>query len=459
MVGTINSFLINKGGKDKLTKRQVGSLQNSKNVQEPSKTEVARYGKTDSRYWKPRLFKNTYTVKGERRETPDWCMKVEHERTRKTVNLRTPNIFTAASKAATFYKNLQAGGWAFALGKLRPETLKAKPLSVTVGDLIDAATRLSTVRPETLDAYSKALRRLTAGVMGIKDGQKYSKGEGNAVWRSKVDSVELEKLTPSAVHAWKNTLLKEAKTIQHKRHAATTFNSILRNSKSLVSKKIKRFVAEQLTLPSPLWFEGVTMEPEPSLRYRSRIDAPKLIKAAKEELAAQQPELFKLFLLTFSCGLRRSEADALLWDQIDLKNGKIFIHDTEEKRLKTSDSEGEIALDSELIPFFEEALKKATGPFVLEATKTARSQTAKRKSRGYRCNASQTAFLKWLRANGVSALKPMHTLRKEIGAIIATRSGIYAASGYLRHSGIQITAKLYADNKEPVRAGIGHYFA
>ncbi len=50
----------------------------------------------------------------------------------------------------------------------------------------------------------------------------------------------------------------------------------------------------------------------------------------------------------------------------------------------------------------------------------------------------------------VEGYKPLHTLRKEAGSIIATKAGIHAASQFLRHADIQVTAMHYADHKERV---------
>jgi hypothetical protein len=49
----------------------------------------------------------------------------------------------------------------------------------------------------------------------------------------------------------------------------------------------------------------------------------------------------------------------------------------------------------------------------------------------------------------------LHELRKEVGAIVATTHGIYAASRYLRHSDITTTARHYADQKERINVGLG----
>jgi hypothetical protein len=75
--------------------------------------------------------------------------------------------------------------------------------------------------------------------------------------------------------------------------------------------------------------------------------------------------------------------------------------------------------------------------------------------RKYRCDLHFDALLAWLKGQSVPGIRPIHILRKEIGSIIATRDGIFASSRYLRHSSIAITAKLYADAKKPIAAGIG----
>ncbi|HRJ72937.1 MAG TPA: hypothetical protein PLS03_11990, partial [Terrimicrobiaceae bacterium] len=53
----------------------------------------------------------------------------------------------------------------------------------------------------------------------------------------------------------------------------------------------------------------------------------------------------------------------------------------------------------------------------------------------------------WLRAKGISARKPLHELRKELGALVTTEFGIYAASRILRHNDVATTARHYSDVK------------
>jgi integrase len=75
----------------------------------------------------------------------------------------------------------------------------------------------------------------------------------------------------------------------------------------------------------------------------------------------------------------------------------------------------------------------------------------------YRCEETFDRLNVWLRRKGIRANKPLHELRKEVGAIIATEQGIYAASKFLRHSDITTTARHYADQKARINVGLGKF--
>lgn len=414
-----------------------------------------RWPKSDARYWNKRLFRAPYTRDGEKGQTSDWCIRFALRGRREVFNTGSANAEVAARKALAIYKRLVGAGWEVAIAEFKPKATPNLKKAATVGTLIEAATRLSSARPESLDAYAKALRRIAAAVVGLENGRKYDFKRGSKEWRALVDKTPLDRLTPAAVLAWKNAFLKAADGPEGRNAAAVTVNSLLRNSKALVSKKIRTFLESEITLPTPLWFEGVPHEKEPLLRYRSRIDAGTILAAARTDLADDQPEVFKALLLTLVCGLRRSEADSLIWAQIDLNTGTLDMRDTEHKALKSKDSAGEIGLDDELVVLLKAHKDLASGVFVLETPRGARTPHKTHKSRTYRCDATHLALLKWLRSKGVPGRRPIHALRKEIGSIISSREGIFAASRFLRHSDIRITSKLYADAKKPVSAGLG----
>lgn len=55
----------------------------------------------------------------------------------------------------------------------------------------------------------------------------------------------------------------------------------------------------------------------------------------------------------------------------------------------------------------------------------------------------------------MEAGKPIHELRKELGALVTSEQGIYAASRSLRHKRVSTTEKFYADIKEPSVVEVG----
>lgn len=426
---------------------------------------AAVHSKSDVRHWKDRLFKNGSTRDGKRTLSAEWSIRIAHAGRREQFNLRTPNAEAAAARALKIYRVVIGGGWTAALNEFKPEAatlaLSAPDsASVTVGNLIDAATRLSSARRESLDTYAKALRRIAVGVLKLDSGrEKFNFSGGADTWRKKVDATPLGKLTPALVLAWKNSFLKSAANPQERNSTAVTVNSLLRNSKALLSKRIRPFLEKEFPLPSPLWFENVPMEKEPSLRYHSTIDAGTILRAAMEELATTEAETFKALLLTLICGLRRSEADSMQWSQVDLQAGTLEVMDTEHRALKSADSAGKIALDPEVVALLRGFHAGTKSVFILETPKSARNPFKEHKSRTYRCDATLTRLIDWLRTQGVNGKRPIHTMRKEIGSIIATREGIFAASRFLRHSDIRITSRLYADSKVLVSSGLGALLA
>jgi hypothetical protein len=220
---------------------------NSKSVRKMSESETVKtaIGKADSRYW----LQAGKLISDSRCRGALFCKIQVHGR-RESFPLLTTNKSAAASKAAKIYADISVLGWEAAITKHKPETKKALK-SATVGTLIEAASRLSSARRESLDAYAKALRRITSAVMDMDSGGKYDFKNGSQAWREKVDVVPLEDLTPARVLAWKNEVLKKAKKPEDRNHAAVTVNSLIRNSKALLSKKILPFISQEIPLPTP----------------------------------------------------------------------------------------------------------------------------------------------------------------------------------------------------------------
>lgn len=409
----------------------------------PRATKKTAWSKVDARYWleEKRIFKN--------HDSPEYSCRFTKLKRREHFALGTPNKKAAAAKAAEIYSHLQAHGWDATLKKYRPKSPELElPTTWTVGAFIEAACRTSTARAETLNAYTKAFRLIVSEIKKIdRDGIYDSVGGGSLEWRKKVDGIEMASIKPVDVMTWKITRLKAAENPLDKVHASVTVNSLMRNSKSLFGKKILPFVEQHLPLPRPLPFDGVPFEERKSMRYVSKIDAQAILRTAKKELSEKDPEAFKVILLALVCGLRRSEIDNLLWRAFDFTNSKLIVETSEYRELKSKNSSGTIDIEADTLAIFRaDRAKNPKAVFVINSSKLPKPS----KGSDCRCDSVFSRVLTWLRAQNVEESKPIHTLRKEIGSIINHEHGIYAASCFLRHSNIQITAEYYLDNKVAV---------
>ena len=175
-----------------------------------------------------------------------------------------------------------------------------------------------------------------------------------------------------------------------------------------------------------------------------------LLESAREELATSKPEQFKIFLLAAMAGLRRNEIDKLSWTAFRWDEGIIRIEATQFFRPKTSDSEGDVLVDPELLEIFRGyfARAKSGGEFVIESSMPA-DPTALYDH--YRCQSDIQELIVWLRSK-----TPLHALRKEYGSQINARYGLTAASEMLRHADVVVTAAHYVENKRRSVLGFGH---
>ena len=171
------------------------------------------------------------------------------------------------------------------------------------------------------------------------------------------------------------------------------------------------------------------------------------MRQAREELAESDPDSFLVMLLALAAGLRRGEIDRLLWRNVDVARGRIIIEESEHGQLKTEDSRGTVDIDPRTVEILRGFQAKAQGQFVIEAKRAIAGGASRAWGNRYRCVTVFERVNRWLRAHGIEGHKALHTLRKEAGAIVVTREGIFAASQFLRHRDIAVTAAHYADKK------------
>ena len=137
---------------------------------------------------------------------------------------------------------------------------------------------------------------------------------------------------------------------------------------------------------------------------------------------------------------------------MDFERNVIVVETHEYSSLKTEGSEDDVDVDTDVMAIFQQFEKTATGSFVIESEKEPRKVV---NFRFYRCNHHFKQLINWLREKGITAQKPIHSLRKEIGSLICAEAGVYAASSQLRHSSIQITRDHYLDKKEATVVKLG----
>jgi integrase len=426
------------------------SLLNVKNGQKMAKHG---FGKTDIRYWHGVIFKPTYTKNGKNLQLEHWAARIQRRGRRELFNLHTSNRAAAAAKAKEIYAALVGTGWDATLEKFKPEM--HRKIATTVGEFLDEMRGHWSGRAKTFEDYCRSFRRIVSDIFGIKSGHEkfdYVNG-GRKAWIDKINRIKLADVTPDNVDKWRIAFVKKAGSNPIKqRRARITCNSLMRQAKSLFASKLLHHVA--MHKPDKLPFDGVAFYKRESMRYHSKIDIEALISDAVRELGlpAQQEQL-KIFLLATMVGLRRAEIDKLQWQAFLWEKGAIRIETTEHSAPKTSDSAEDVPIDQELAAWFRGWHAKATGLFVIESDVEPRTDM---NYAHYRAQSHFDALLKWLKSKGVTAIKPLHELRKEFGSQLCAKYGIYTASRMLRHADIAITAQHYVDQKERVTFGMGN---
>lgn len=420
-----------------------------------------KFPKGDVRHWLARV---------KREDSSDYGVQILFRGRRHRFPLKTSNKETAAAKARTIYLSLVANGWVAVLAEHKPQTTK-RAKSATICALCTEVAATSSIRPGTLTSYMQCLRQIAATIAGVGDqptldehGQpkKDAKGRiilkkrfdyrsgGRDAWLEKVNALTLDILTSEAIQRWMLAYVAKAGNAPDaRRRAENSAASLIRNARSLFSEKALQFAKANLLLPTPLPFAGIKLPKKGNTKYQSKIDAQTLIAAAMAELDGAPLQIFTLAML---CGLRRREIDLLTWEQVDFSTAQIRLERTEYFEPKSEDSIGTVDVDPELMALLRGWRAQSNGPFVVQSTRPPRHHNSRT---NYRCQPAFESLNEWLRGKGITANKPLHELRKELGALLASEQGIFAAQAVLRHAQISTTAAYYTDKKRRISAGLG----
>jgi integrase len=402
------------------------------------------YSKTDTRYWEAKVAFQTPSSR-------TYSIHLQHKGRRAWINLYTANKGEAAARARKFYQDIWANGWDEALRRHKGAPGEAKKANVTISEYLDAVQAKSLIHAKTLESYAAALRKIAGDIHGLSSREKRS------TWRTSVDEIKLATLTAEMIESWRTDFIKRGSVNALKeRSARVSANSLIGRARSLFGAEVISRVRDVVEIPSPAPFAGIKVQKVRVARYRSSFDIVSLLEAARQELATEKPEEFKVLLLAAMAGLRRNEIDKLEWDAFHFEEGVIRIQATEHFRPKSRESENDVMIDAELVALFRGFYAQRKGDFVIEGE----SKPDPLAPFGhYRCVTVFKALLGWLRGHGVNSSKPLHALRKEFGSWVNEHFGLYAASAQLRHADIKTTSLHYIEAKRRPVIGFDHLLA
>ena len=405
-------------------------------------------------YWQTRVFKPSYTRDNETATVDQYYARMMHSGERKAVPLATNNQDEAARQALKIYKTLKRDGWNAALTVARPG---ARPIdkTLTVGKYLEHVGELVPMPVRTFANYSYAIRRIAGDVAGLKMA-KGARFDPKGRWKKTADEIPLGKLTPAVVDKWKLSFLKERKTdVIASQRAVRSVNSFLRNGRALFSKRVlKQMKLHSITLPDPLPFAGVALEPqEGSTRYRSTIQASDILAEARRDFAETNPDAYGMLLLSLGAGLRRQEIDTLQRQHLRRAEGRILVMVTIWKGTKSVTSERDVFVDDGVFAELERVvLRPGNTLYIIQPDTEYRRGKA---AQYYRCKKTSAVVNPWLRKHGVAPEKPTQTMRKEFGSIVAADGDIFQAQQQLGHAQITTTAAYYADARKRATVKVG----
>ena len=393
------------------------------------------YTKNNASFWERKVVFQTPAAR-------TYSIQIQHDKKRAYINLGTSNREEAGVLALRFYQELKATGWDDTLRRRQAIRMGCKSVNVTVGEYIEAVAAKNLFSPKTFQNYAQALRKIAGDITGETK-------------REKRDAIKLRTITPEKIDAWRIEFIRRKATDPlREKSARISVGSFIVRARALFSVETVARIRDLVEIPERLPFSGIKVESVHGPRYRATFDMVELVESARDELAAEHPEQYKIFLLGACAGLRRNEIDVLPWSAFQWNDGVIRIETTEHYRPKSHNSEGDVRVDPELLELFRGYHARRKSEFVIESDSPPPAFDAPYGA--YRCMKEMRALLAWLRSHGVVSKTPLHTLRKEYGSQIHARYGLLAASEALRHGGVGVTARHYVENRSHAVLGFGH---
>lgn len=219
-------------------------------------------------------------------------------------------------------------------------------------------------------------------------------------------------------HAWQTMRRRRTAGLDGDALAAAkrTCNSIMRCAHSLFTRPMMMEYRRRWTMPDLSSFLSMQHFRCPHPKFKA---IPEDVQAKALEAAKAKPMWENAFRLALFAGLRAGEIATARWDWI--QNGAIVIPCTIAK-----------SKDSRAIPLAPETIASLHKLDPVQIV----PGLGPRQMRG---------LMKALRRAGIFDRKPLHHLRKQFGANVATTYGLFAAQKLLGHSSPDLTSRIYSD--------------
>ena len=325
---------------------------------------------------------------GRRIQSPNWCVRFQHQGKRTCRSLGTADYRQAQQRAKALIASVRHSGWATAT------VLPTSHGALTIEGLLrryDQSAVSRGLRPRSIAHAQKDLRRV-AHETGVR---------------------RLSQLTPAILQCW----------IQDCRLKPITLRAVLKNAGSVFAK-------------SSLQAMGMTGLQNPFAQLiRPKVDREPFRSPARSWITGLMSDGLKelkgnglrAFILALGCGLRWGEIASLTWDNVLPDGVRVLASLAKGRRQR-------------IVPMGE------TIRHVLEASKGQGAVITGR------LRDVHDSLSRWLRGHGVKDPKPIHYLRKCYGSLAVGDHGIFIASRLLGHSSITLTASTYAGQVDQLPA-------
>src|SRR5260370_18685613 len=150
-------------------------------------SKISPNDKTKLRYWRRRIFKPFYIHEGQKIQSPNFAIEIQHQGKRVRWSLGPANPEVAAAKARDLFLFLISNGWPATLAKYRPES--ATQADPSLGAFIDAVERTADLSPKTRVAYVNALRKIATDIFWLADDPRKFGGKRRKEWLERVHSI------------------------------------------------------------------------------------------------------------------------------------------------------------------------------------------------------------------------------------------------------------------------------